>query len=135
MFKAGQGMGSRIGIFALILTFGLYSGHSWYNWHTIADLPALSFGGGIGLVLVSLFIGYSVSFKAEKSSDFLIDMDGELRKVIWPEVKPPFDPKAEAWGATYVVIVTVVVLTLFIYVVDQVLNFVLQDGLFAWLYQ
>jgi len=124
-------MASRTGAFALIALVGLYSGYSWYGWLYGSQW---AIGGGIALVVAGIVLAVFTALKNPRTCDFLIDMDGELRKVIWPETKPPFDPKAEAWGATYVVIITVVVLTAYIYVVDLILGHLIQDGLFKLLY-
>ena len=131
MYKMGQGMVSRVGIFVLTLMLGFYSGYSLHY----------SYGSGEGgllnsVMILSILIGVAVavagvfiSFRVPVTVDFLIDMDVELRKVIWPETQPLFSQKAEAWGATYVVIVTVIVMTLFIYIVDMGLEKVVQEGI------
>lgn len=139
MYKNGQGMMSRIGIFVLCVLLGFYSGYMFKD----------AFGGSLNsifrttwfapfsqvfLTLVFVGLGGWISFVLPRTADFLIDMDVELRKVIWPETQPLFSKKAEAWGATYVVIITVIVMTLFIYVVDLGWQWVVQEGLFGKLY-
>jgi preprotein translocase subunit SecE len=46
---------------------------------------------------------------------------------------PLFDPKTEAWGSTYVVIVCSILFTIFIWVTDVVLQLVITQGLFQGL--
>jgi preprotein translocase subunit SecE len=86
----------------------------------------LLLGGAAAAVYVALL--------NPRSCDFLIETDGELRKVVWPETTPVFSPRAEAWGATFVVIITVAVFGAFIWVVDTVLGWILQQGLFPLLF-
>lgn len=138
MYKQGQGVFSRTGILVLIALFGIYSGYSWYNHFLDVDMSsgalAWAWGGAVVLAVGFIVLGIMTSVTNPKSCDFLIDMDVELRKVIWPDTQPVFDPKAEAWGATYVVIITVIVFALFIYLVDVFLTYTVQMGLLPWLY-
>lgn len=134
MYKSGQGMTSRIGVLVLIVAFGAYAGYSWYaHFHGTESVPVGPIGAAV-LVLFFSGLGVFTALKNPRSCDFLIDMDVELRKVMWPDTSPPFDPKAEAWGATYVVIITVFVFAVFIYVVDLGLSALLQEGLFPVLF-
>jgi preprotein translocase subunit SecE len=124
---------------ALLVLFGAYAGYSWYSeFYSVSETSGtggvVSMIGATVLVLGFLVIAYLIGVATPKTCDFLIDMDSELKKVIWPDVQPVFDPKAEAWGATYVVIITVIVLTVFIYAVDIFLTFAVQDGLLSWLF-
>lgn len=138
--KPGQGMGSRIGILVLIVLFGMYSAYSWYAAYyneLAAHGGAVSLVGGVVLLLGFAGLAAYTALWNPKSVEFLIDMDIELRKVVWPETQPVFDPKAEAWGATYVVIITVIVFACFIALVDLGLTAVLQNqevGLFRLLF-
>lgn len=132
-------MMSRSGMMALITLFGAYAGYSWYT-EFYSEMDASGSGGAVALVgaAVLLFgflaIGYLVGGSNAKTCEFLIDMDSELKKVIWPDVQPVFDPKAESWGATYVVIITVVVFTVLIYAADMFLTVTIQNGLLRWLF-
>ena len=98
------------------------------TWQAIQIVGALFLFGG------SSVLGYHLAMRLPKSCDYLIDMDVELRKVVWPAVQPLFDPKTEAWGSTYVVILCTIVLGLFIWIVDKVLQFSITDGFLHWLY-
>jgi preprotein translocase SecE subunit len=96
-------------------------------------------GGGTGTIDMAvagvLLVGIAglfvwMVFKRPGSADYLIDMDDELRKVVWPSVLPLFDPKTEAWGSTYVVIVCAILFTAFIWLVDLFLQYTITYGLF-----
>ena len=51
--------------------------------------------------------------------------------MVWPTTAPLFDPKAEAWGSTYVVIVCTAMFTVFIWLADLFLHFGITEFLFA----
>ncbi len=143
MHKEKQGKVTRAGAVVIGVILALYSGFSWYRWQlSIEDASSASLSSlflnhaFIGAIIIFLAItAFSVylSYFSVKSSDFLIDVDVELRKVVWPDALPLFDPKAEAWGATYVVIVTVIFLTIYIGLVDTILENVLAKHLLQWL--
>ncbi len=143
MHKEKQGKVTRAGAVIIGVIMALYSGFSWYRWQlSIEDASSASlsslflnhaFIGAIVIFLAISAFAIYLSFFSAKSSDFLIDVDVELRKVVWPDALPLFDPKAEAWGATYVVIVTVIFLTIYIGLVDTVLENVLAKHILQWL--
>ena len=114
----------------------LYASYSWFRWNPFGaagSAPSFSVDTVIALVLLLGTLGLFawLAFKGPKSSDYLIDMDDELRKVVWPSVMPLFDPKTEAWGSTYVVIVCAILFTVFIWLVDLILQYVITYGLFG----
>ena len=132
MYKAGQGMPSRIGAMVVGILIAAYASFSWYRWNPFSGFASgriidLSVAGVLLIGLAVLF-AWAV-FKKAGSADYLIDMDDELRKVVWPSVMPLFDPKTEAWGSTYVVIVCSILFTVFIWLVDIILNLVVTRGL------
>ena len=143
MHKEKQGKVTRAGAVVLGVILALYSGFSWYRWQlSIEDASSASvsslfmnqaFVGALVIFLGITAFAVYLSYFSVKTSDFLIDVDVELRKVVWPDALPLFDPKAEAWGATYVVIVTVILLTIYIGLADTVLEFVLAKNLLQWL--
>jgi len=134
VYKAGQGMPSRIGAMVVGFLIALYASYSWFRWQPIGiQWPSAAsvdpiFAGALLVAVCGLF-GWLV-FRSPKSADYLIDMDDELRKVVWPKAMPLFDPKTEAWGSTYVVIVCAILFTIFIWVVDILLKLIVTDGLF-----
>lgn len=141
MYKAGQGMPSRIGAMIVGALIAFYASSSWFRWHPIAavgssgSLSSADFIVSLVLLIGVLILFGWLAFKSPKSSDYLIDMDDELRKVVWPGVMPLFDPKTEAWGSTYVVIVCAIIFTIFIWVADMLLHLIIQKGLIeSWLF-
>ena len=142
VYKAGQGMPSRVGAMIVGALIAFYASYSWFRWHPFGPIgrggALVSADFFISLILLLGVIGFFawVAFKSPKSADYLIDMDDELRKVVWPSVMPLFDPKTEAWGSTYVVIVCAIIFTIFIWVVDLILQYVITFGLFQnWLFR
>jgi preprotein translocase subunit SecE len=130
-------MPSRIGAMIVGLLIAAYAGLSWFSWlrplSAATRFEAYVNPGFIGsLVLLVGVCGLSawLSFRSAKASDYLIDMDDELRKVVWPAVLPLFSPQTEAWGSTYVVIVCSVMFTVFIWVADVLLQLIVTRGLF-----
>ena len=110
---------------------GVYAAKSWYYWArspsifgpTIGELP---FGvGDIGaavLFLAAVCVSYWLCFMNPRASNFLIEVEIELRKVTWPSVKPWLSTKSEVWASTYVVLAVVVILVFFVFVVDRGLS-------------
>jgi preprotein translocase subunit SecE len=135
VYKAGQGMPSRYGAMIIGALIAFYASFSWFRWHPLGPVGTT---GGFGIdtvIALILLVGVLglftwLIFKKPASSDYLIDMDDELRKVVWPHVMPLFDPKTEAWGSTYVVIVCAVLFTAFIWLVDIFLQYTITYGLF-----
>lgn len=137
MYKAGQGMPSRIGATAVGFVTAAYASLCWYAWlrpvGAVSRVEQYVNFGFIGAVLLLIAVSALfawLAFRSPASSDYLIDMDDELRKVVWPTVMPLFDPKTEAWGSTYVVIVCAVIFTVFIWLVDLFLQFTVSYALF-----
>ena len=133
-------MTSRAGIFALGVLLAFYAGYRWYWWQwqeslTLSDwlLGIHSIGSVILFQRISLGAGY-LCFVRPGSCDYLIDMDVELRKVVWPPVQPLFDHRAEAWGSTYVVILCTILMTVFIWITDMVLETTITHGLLRWIF-
>ena len=141
MYKQGQGMLVRFGMLAVALIFAFYTAYTWYFWCSMTfdqDASpalynmALAFTAVWGLG-ISAF-GIWATIKNPRTSEFMINADAELRKVIWPASQPLFDKRAEAWGATYVVIATMIILTVFIYLVDKFLEWSLQNQILYRIY-
>jgi len=118
--------------FVLTVAFGGFSAFriyiwskAWTHWLPIVSGHVLNWGEVTGTVVMAAFFlfAYYLMFLNHRSSDFLVEIEGELRKVSWPEFKPIGSPKAELWGSTYVVIGVVIVMAIFIGLVDLTFNF------------
>lgn len=142
LYKKGQGNASRMGAFVLVLMTGAFAGYSWFQWWNVSFSGsgtgagfALNAGsvGAVVLLFLMTFLGVWISFLNPRTGEYLLEMDLELRKVVWPDVKPPFDPKAEAWGSTYVVIVLTILLTVYLGLIDSFLEFTMARHLLVWL--
>ncbi|MDR3211850.1 MAG: preprotein translocase subunit SecE [Planctomycetota bacterium] len=115
----------------------VYASVSWYGWLRPLGVTTRSqyflsagFLGAIILLLAVALLFAWLTFRSPRSSDYLIDMDDELRKVVWPSVMPLFDAKTEAWGSTYVVIICAIIFTIFVWLVDLFLQYTVSYGLF-----
>ena len=132
-----------------MISFGLFGCRSWFFWKQdwsinlwgptgkgqAGTVGVLTWGPKIGVMLnldalgtVMLFLAviigtYFVVFVNVKTANFLIETEGELRKVTWPEVKPWFKMSTEIWGSSYVVIFLLFLLAATIFVWDQLLQF------------
>lgn len=142
VYRPGEGRWARL--VALIAFLGLagFSAYSWHMWVSawrsvdakvwfpfLGALPRIGvhqlnwaeIGAAVLLVFFAL-VGYRTCFARPKTSDFLIEAEIELRKVTWPAWKPLFRWNTELWGNTYVVIVVIVALALFLFTVDTALG-------------
>ena len=141
VYRPGEGRWARL--VALIAFLGLagFSAYSWYMWASqwsktaevwfpfVGTLPRIGVHqlkwneiGAAVLLVVFALIGYRTCFARPKTSDFLIEAEIELRKVTWPAWKPLFRWNTELLGNTYVVIVVIVALALFLFTVDTALG-------------
>ena len=77
-------------------------------------------GGAIALVVTGASIGLKKIDRSSKdAADFLIETEGELRKVSWPS-------REELTGSTFVVIFVTSVLGVYIVTVDWVVSTIMQ---------
>ena len=130
-------MPSRIGAMIVGVLIGAYAAISWYSWlrpvnaaSRMETYVSVGFIGSVAMLLVCCGLFFWLAFRKQWTADYLIDMDDELRKVVWPSVMPLFDPKTEAWGSTYVVIICSIFFTIFIWLVDLFLQLTVSYGLF-----
>ncbi len=139
LYKWPQGRVVRYLAAGVLLSFVGFAAYKMYAWQGdwvpeplasahVGDLK-LSVGvlGGIGIALLGSVLSYLVVFANAKVGEYLIAVEGELRKVYWPKMKPWFARQTELWGSTYVVIAVVVVLSLFIYVADLGLKYTVGE--------
>ncbi|BBM85568.1 preprotein translocase subunit SecE [Candidatus Uabimicrobium amorphum] len=71
--------------------------------------PKLLVSLGIGLLLIIMSAYFC--FLSQRTSDFLIDTESEMRKVSWPTMK-------EVVKSSTVVIIAIIILALYLFVVD-----------------
>lgn len=79
-------------------------------------------GGTIIVAATGLLFGYYYIYIKRSTAEFLIKTDMELGKVTWPKISPWFKPDTQVWGATYVVLIVIAVLTAFVFGIDIVLH-------------
>ena len=129
LYKWPQGRVVRYLSALVCLSYVAFGAYRFYAWKSRTPLPfvpagtlpeALSLGvvGAIFLVLAASVGVYLLAFANARIADYLIAVEGEMRKVYWPKIKPWFSWSSELWGSTYVVIIVVVILSVFIRVID-----------------
>ena len=125
IYKEDQGKVARIILVTVIMlgaVFALQQFHGYLgsNSGDSRNLPGYVVHGP--LILLAAMFAYR-QFNRPKTADFLIETENELKnKVTWPSRK-------EEVNASIVVIVTVLILSVFIFGVDYVLK-LFSDGLF-----
>jgi preprotein translocase subunit SecE len=67
-----------------------------------------------GIFLVSLLVAH-LYLNRPKPAEFLIETEGEIRKVAWPARK-------EYLGSSAVVVVVIIILSLYLFAVDKTLS-------------
>jgi preprotein translocase subunit SecE len=142
--KPGEGYTTRLGMFIVALLFVLFTCHHWfYNWISVRDFATkylglgfalnwtitvsnatryVSIGGAVILFFIGAMIAYYYIYCFQRSAEFLVKTDGELAKVNWPKISPWFKSETQVWGATYVVLIVVFVLTVYVFGVDYLLQ-------------
>ncbi len=113
------------------LSFGVYRTYTWLVGKKLPFELGKALPEGVAKVLTPGVLGsvlllvvgavgvYMLVFVNARIADYLISVEGEMRKVYWPKIKPWFAWSSELWGSTYVVIIVVVILSVFIRVVDM----------------
>jgi len=148
VYKPGEGYATRLWMMVVLMSYAGYACHHWYyNWVFVRDFldnifrgTFLGFltnwmfepgagryiaGGGTVLLAAAAFLtSYYYIYIARRSADFLIKTDGELAKVTWPRATPWFRPETQVWGATYVVLLVISGLTLYVFGIDMVLQWI-----------
>ncbi|HEU4338502.1 MAG TPA: preprotein translocase subunit SecE [Planctomycetota bacterium] len=135
--KGGQGRWARVGAY---VGFGLIALYGAIALHKLPGLESRWFAGEFGLwqkkFLGALFtvrpvlfpaigfflasmIGFHLFVNRPRAAEFLIETQGELKRVSWPT-------RREWIGSTVVVLALVTVLSLFLFGADSVLSPILQ---------
>jgi preprotein translocase subunit SecE len=151
--KPGEGYATRLGMMAVVMAFVFFACHHWvYSWIFVRNFAAsifnavglgvlinwttsvavqkyISWGGAGVLALIGFMVGYYFIYVRRSSAEFMIKTDGEMAKVTWPAIQPWFKVETKVWGATYVVLIVVGLMTLYVFGVDMVLQF-MADKLF-----
>jgi preprotein translocase subunit SecE len=140
VYKPGEGYATRLGLMVVILAYVTFAARQWYyNWVFIPKtLRSIGLGfltdwtenyhtgmQWLGTCLVAgtgLLVGYFYIYIKRESAEFLIKTDTELGKVTWPKISPWFKPETQVWGATYVVLIVLGVMTAYVFGIDIVLK-------------
>ena len=131
MYKRKQGQTTRWITFVTLTTLWLYAAYrcffSFPDWKwaetvylysvkiPLVEIPTpditskLLISIGVGVLLS--FISAYMCFWGNRTSDFLIDTESEMRKVSWPTLK-------EVLKSSVVVIIAIIILAVYLYVVD-----------------
>ncbi|HYG73500.1 MAG TPA: preprotein translocase subunit SecE, partial [Planctomycetota bacterium] len=144
--KPGEGYATRLGMMVIVMAYTAFACHHfYYNWVWLRnfvdgilssiwlgwmvswtyDLTAakiVAMGGTLLIAAVGFFVGYYFIYLKRSTAEFLIKTDVELSKVTWPKISPWFKMDTQVWGATYVVLIVVAALTLYVFGVDLILN-------------
>jgi preprotein translocase subunit SecE len=150
VYKPGEGYATRLGMMVVVASYVLFACHHWYyNWVFLRDFvddlfSAINLGkltrwmldsdwtsriafAGTGVILAAgLLSGYYLIYVKRQSAEFLIKTDTELGKVTWPKITPWFKSESLVWGSTYVVLIVVFALTVYVFGVDHVLQWISQ---------
>ena len=137
----------------VVAAYVLFACHHWYyNWVFVRDFVDDIFGavgmskltrwmldadmdfnrisiawfGTAVIAIVGSLGGYYLIYVKRQSAEFLIKTDTELGKVTWPKITPWFKSESLVWGSTYVVLIVVVALTVYVFGVDLVLQWISQ---------
>lgn len=127
MYRQDQGKRARMVAFSLLGLLGFYVSYAFFTnpaaWVSTPLFKVGSFDvcvshmGSAVLALIFIAAIYFMIVRSKRSVDFLIETDAEMGKVSWPS-------SADVRSSAVVVLVTIVILSFFIFVFDM---------FFAWL--
>ena len=144
--KPGEGYATRLGMMVVCMAYvGFACWHWYYQWVYLRNFvdgvlsaiglsvlvswtypPAVSRAiallGTFAVAGIGFFFSYYFIYVKRASAEFLIKTDIELSKVTWPKITPWFKVESQVWGATYVVLIVVVLMTLYVFLIDIVLK-------------
>jgi len=113
VYKKGQGTAARGTAGVVMVLLACWASRQ--MWFTVSDwsLPAQVVATAFVAFLFGALPLYLILFH-QQVGDLLIETQQEMRKVAWSS-------RAEVMGATFVVLVTVVLLSMFIFATDTIL--------------
>jgi len=150
VYKPGEGYATRLGMMVVVAAYVLFACHHWYyNSIVLRDFVDDIFGaiklpwvtswaretrwmnfisvtGTIAIAAAGSLTGYYLIYIKRPTAEFLIKTDTELGKVTWPKITPWFKSETIVWGSTYVVLIVVFALTVYVFGVDLVLQWISQ---------
>ncbi|HXG60595.1 MAG TPA: preprotein translocase subunit SecE [Planctomycetota bacterium] len=133
-YKAGQGRWTRASALVLLGALTAFGCITFYTWPSTtsswwADIARLDVAGKAfrlkpilfptaGIFAAVMLTAYLL-LNRPRWADFLIETEGELRKVAWPARK-------EYVGSSVVVVLVITVISVFLYAVDSILSALLK---------
>ena len=150
VYKPGEGYATRIGMMGVVACYiGFAAWHWYYNWVFVRDFvddiftgmnlsrvtrwmldPSVSsvigIGGTVAIVALGALTGFFLIYVKKGTAEYLIKTDTELHKVTWPKITPWFKADTLVWGSTYVVLIVVVAMTVYVFGVDMILQRISQ---------
>ena len=108
VYKKDEGMWARVPVALIGGAITVAATRAAMDWSTGSTSYILAGIAFLTLAIVTLFF----AFFHQKTGEVLIDTEGEMRKVVWPN-------REEVTGSTIVVIVTTVLLGVGIYALDR----------------
>jgi preprotein translocase SecE subunit len=118
--KQGQGIhvrwGTAIGAGALIIALASFVRNQMQRFAFAEDSVFIRIGIPVVVLVAAAWFIFWLVGRNQKVVDFMIATEGEMKKVNWSTRK-------EVWGATKVVIATVLALAIMLFVVDLVFIF------------
>lgn len=131
MYKKNQGVIAKVSLLVTISLLLLYVSNGIYEYFILRELIEvvglkLTLGHILGTVffLVTFPLTGYLLFYNKKVVDFLVEVEGELRKVTWPEYKP-FSIRTELWRSSFVVITAMVVISVCVFIMDLIWQYIL----------
>jgi preprotein translocase SecE subunit len=145
-YKPGDGYATRLGMMVVVMAYVAFACHHWfYNWvylrnflesmftplhltfltnwtYELTAAKILAGGGAMAIAALGFMTAYYFIYVKPGSAEFLVKTDTELSKVTWPKITPWFKMETQVWGATYVVLIVVAMLTAYVFGVDIVLQ-------------
>lgn len=134
-FKPGQGRWVRAGAYAPAAALTFFGCAAFYQsvfqttspwwrdiWSTevfgkVAALKAVLFPSAA--IFMTVLFGAFLFLNSPKASDFLIETEGELKKVTWPARK-------EYVGSSFVVVLLIAIVSSFLYLADEGLSRIMK---------